>query len=139
MRNVEGGSKLRAGRALDAMLGPQNLRAVMELDRREVRTTMARCKGMMAWRMPILRQHDMRKLPRNTIDQGNDRVTIGHRQSAARHEVVLHIDDEKNVAIRKTVWHTSRSLRPAIRQSVQQRLDDVHRQRKDDRRILVGR
>src|SRR5437660_6239773 len=39
----------------------------------------------------------------NIVDDGNDRATIGHRQRAAWQEVVLHIDDEKNVAIREHV------------------------------------
>src|SRR5437762_7245506 len=58
---------------------------------------------MMAWRMPILREHDMRKAARNIVDDGNDRVAIGHRQRAAWQGVVLDIDDEKNVAIREHV------------------------------------
>ena len=42
MRNVERRCKLCTDRALHTMLGPQNLRAVVELDRGEMRTAMAR-------------------------------------------------------------------------------------------------
>ena len=46
--------------------------------------------------MPVLCQHDMTEARRQTIDDRNDFVALGHRQRAARTKIVLHIDDDQN-------------------------------------------
>ena len=49
--------------------------------------------------MPVLGQDDVRELAGEPIDQGNDRIPVRHRERAARAKVVLHIDDDQNLAI----------------------------------------
>src|SRR5205823_7872088 len=105
VRNVERGREIGAGGALHAMLGPQHLLAVVQFDFREVRAAMRRRKGMMRGRVPILRQDDVRKAPREIVDDGNDRVAIGHGERAARQEIILHIDDQKNIAVGEWMVH----------------------------------
>jgi hypothetical protein len=51
----------------------------------------------MAGRMPILGQHHMLKALRKPIDDGDDRVAISNRESAAGAEIVLHVDDEQQI------------------------------------------
>ena len=49
----------------------------------------------MAGGMPVLRQHDMFGSPDQVVDQRHDLVAAGHRQRAARTEIVLQVDDDK--------------------------------------------
>ena len=47
--------------------------------------------------MPVLRQHDMTKARRQTIDDRDDLVAVGHRERAARTKIVLHVNDDQNL------------------------------------------
>jgi hypothetical protein len=47
--------------------------------------------------MPILRQHHMVEVLREPVDNGHDRIAIGHGQRATRAEIILHIDDQQHV------------------------------------------
>ena len=46
----------------------------------------------MAWRMPILRQHDVLKTAGETIDDRHDSIAVGNRKRTARAEIGLHIN-----------------------------------------------
>ena len=47
--------------------------------------------------MPILRHDHLRKGADQPIDQRQDRLAVRHRQRAATHEVVLHVDDDQRI------------------------------------------
>jgi hypothetical protein len=49
--------------------------------------------------VPILRQPDMGKAGGETVDERNDRIALRHAKRAVGTEVVLDIDDEKDVLI----------------------------------------
>jgi hypothetical protein len=51
----------------------------------------------MARRMPILRDRDMPEKLRQPIDDRNDGVALTNRQSAARAEIILHVDDKQQI------------------------------------------
>jgi len=52
----------------------------------------------MAGRMPVLGEHDVREFLRQGVDQRHDLVAARHGEAAARTKIVLHVDDEQNVA-----------------------------------------
>jgi hypothetical protein len=47
--------------------------------------------------MPILGQDDIGEALAEAIDERDDRIAVGDRQRAAGHEIILHVDDEKDV------------------------------------------
>jgi hypothetical protein len=47
-------------------------------------------------RVPILGQYDMLEPGDQIIDLGQDLIAAADRQSAARTEIILHIDDDKD-------------------------------------------
>jgi hypothetical protein len=49
--------------------------------------------------MPVLRQHDVAKPPGDPVDRRHDRVAVIDRQSATRAEIILHVNDEKQVVM----------------------------------------
>src|SRR5207248_2345866 len=53
-------------------------------------------EGDVIARMPVLRQHDVGKARGEAVDDRNDPVALGHGERAARHEVVLHVDDDQD-------------------------------------------
>ena len=84
------------------MVRPEDLRAVGDLDRLiGLLARMRGGEGQMAARMPILRQHHMGKLRGQAIDQRHDLVAAGHREAAARTEVVLDVDDQQDILVRR--------------------------------------
>ncbi len=83
---------------LHAMHGPQHLLAVRQRDRRE--RLAARVVGgerHVRARMPVLRDHHLLEAPREPVDHRHHRVAVGHRERAARHEIVLHVDHEQHI------------------------------------------
>ena len=61
----------------------------------------------MAGRMPVLRQDDVGKTPRQRVNRGDDRVAIGHGERTAGQEVVLEVGDEEDVTIGKAMGHST--------------------------------
>jgi hypothetical protein len=59
---------------------------------------MRRGKRTVIRRMPILREHNVLKLRRNTVDGSNHFIATGDCQGATGAKIILHIDDEENVA-----------------------------------------
>jgi hypothetical protein len=48
--------------------------------------------------MPILRHDDVLKGRRNPIDDGHDLGALWDGERAARHEAILHVDDDERAA-----------------------------------------
>ena len=87
--------------ALDAMVGPEDLRTVMQFDRLEgLLAGMARGEGGMALRMPVLRQNDMAEGLGEPVDRRDHRIAVGHGERAAGQEIVLNVDDDEDVLLR---------------------------------------
>ena len=100
MRDVEIGVERRARRALHAMIRPQGLRAVIEVDRLERRPAgMGAGERDMARRVPVLRDDDMREAPRQPVDDRHDRVAMRHGERAAGAEIALRIGHDQHVVI----------------------------------------
>ena len=53
----------------------------------------------MARRVPVLGQDDMLELDRQTVDQRHHLIAAWHRQLTAWAEVILKIDDQKDVPV----------------------------------------
>ncbi len=99
MRDVEVVAELGAGRTLDAMVRPQDLRAVGDVDQLErLAAGVVRSERLVVRRVPILGQDNVAKLSSQTVDHRDDLVAVRHRQRTLRTKVVLDVDDEKNVA-----------------------------------------
>ena len=60
-----------------------------------VRGEQARCKRHVARRMPVLREDHTVELPHQPVDRRQDRLGVGHWQTAARAEVHLHVHDHQ--------------------------------------------
>ena len=60
---------------------------------------MRRRERHMALGMPILRQDDILELLSHLVDDRNDFVPVCRRKSAPGAEVILHVDDDKNIGI----------------------------------------
>ena len=83
---------------LHAMIRPQRLFAIRQGDRLE--RPLARMRGGegdVAGGVPILGQHDMGEALAEAVDERHDRIAVADRQRAAGHEIILHVDDEKDV------------------------------------------
>ena len=77
MRNFEFRVKRRSGRALDAVIRPQDLCAIGNLDSLErMLAGMGTGERSMSRRMPILRQDDVRVRGHQAVDRGDDRVAV---------------------------------------------------------------
>ncbi len=50
-------------------------------------------------RVPVLRQHGIVKACGQLVDDGHDRVAVGHCQGSTRAEVILHIDHQQDAAL----------------------------------------
>ncbi len=88
--------KARAESALHAMVGPQHLLAVGQVDRRERHPTgMRRGERDVPRRMPVLRQDDLVEVQRDAVDRRDHLVPARHRQRAAGQEVILDVDDQQ--------------------------------------------
>src|ERR1700728_330670 len=49
--------------------------------------------------MPVLRQHHVTEARGKTVDDRNDFVAAGHRERAARTEIVLYVHHDEDVVI----------------------------------------
>src|SRR5262249_43442251 len=100
MRDVQVIAKSRAGGVLHAMVRPQDLRSVGDLDRLvRLPAGMRRRERQMSRRMPVLRQYHVLEAPGDAIDAGHDLVAARHRETAAGTEIVLDVDDEQDVVL----------------------------------------
>jgi hypothetical protein len=85
------------------MVGPERLRPIGEVDGLEgLSSGMAAGKGAVPRRMPVLGQHHVLEALAEPVHQRDNLVAAGHRERAARAEIVLHVDDEENVGFRET-------------------------------------
>ena len=84
--------------ALDAMVGPQRLAAVVHHDGLEgLLALVAGREARMAGRMPVLRHDEMVEILGQRVDQRHHLVAAGNRKRAARAEIVLYIDDDQRL------------------------------------------
>ncbi len=100
MRNGDVLGNVRAGCPLHAMVRPQHLVAVGQLDHLERRLAGMRGRERdMARRVPILREHHVGKFLGDRIDDGHDLLAVLDRQAAARQEAVLHVHDDEHALV----------------------------------------
>ncbi len=92
------GVELRAERALDAVVGPEHLRAIGHVDHAHLCRAMGGGEGGMPRRVPILRQDHHAEIIHHGIDPRHDLIAACHGQRAAGAEVFLHIDDDHCMA-----------------------------------------
>ena len=90
--------KLRADAALDAVVGPEHLRAVGHGDQLigVVIVMGGRERRMPRW-VPVLRQHHRVKIRHQRIDPAQDRVALRHFKRAAGAEIILHVDHDQGM------------------------------------------
>ena len=98
VRDIERAVKCRAACALDAMIGPKDLRPIIDLDCLEgTPAFVGRGEGMMAGRMPILRQDHVLERAGNAIDEGNGFIGSRNGERASSAKVILDVDDEQDI------------------------------------------
>src|SRR5438132_1133891 len=84
--------------ALDAVVRPEDLRAVRELDRLErLLAGMGGGKRHVSRRVPVLGEDDVPEGRRDAVDDRDDLVAAVHRQRAPGDEAVLDVDDQEHV------------------------------------------
>jgi hypothetical protein len=92
--------KSGAGASLHAVIRPEDLPAVGDIDRFEgLLAGMGRRKRQMPARMPVLREHDVREFGRQRIDQRHNFIAAWHGKAAAGTEIVLDVDNEKHIPL----------------------------------------
>ena len=95
---VERGVKLGAGGALDAMVGPERLGAIAQLDFFErALSGVGAGEGGMRGGVPVLGEDDVPEFGSDAVNDGDHRVAVGYGQRATGAEVVLHVDDNEDV------------------------------------------
>src|SRR4051812_48821923 len=90
--------KLRAARALHAVLGPQRLLSIAHAHLFEGMLVWVRAgERLMSRRMPVLGENDVLESRRDGVDDGDDLVAAGNGQGPAGAEIILHVGDEEDV------------------------------------------
>lgn len=80
------------------MFGPEGLLAIRHDDAVEgVRSRMRRRERAVAWRMPVLGQHDVIEAFGEAIDDRHHGIAVGNRKRSAGAEIVLHIDYKQQI------------------------------------------
>src|SRR5512139_1494067 len=98
--NIQVGTEGGPGSSLHAVVRPQDLGAVGDLDRLEgLLAGVRRRERQVPARMPVLREHDVGEFGRQRIDQRHNFIAARHGEAAAGAEVVLDVDDEKRVPL----------------------------------------
>lgn len=100
--NVECRMEASAGGILQAVFGPERLRAVRSLDGLEGLLVMRGGEGDVLDGMPVLGEDNVVELLREGVDEGDDLIAVGYGEVAAYSvdcgaEVVLYVDDEQSV------------------------------------------
>jgi hypothetical protein len=88
-----------ASGVLHAVVRPQDLCAIANIDGLKVLLPMRGCERLMTARVPILRQHHVFKFCRQPIDYRHDLVAPRHCQIATRAKVILQVDHKKDIAV----------------------------------------
>ena len=97
--SFERGMEVRTRRPLNAVIRPERLRSVGNLNALvRLRTGMSAGEGDVTARMPVLSKHDVGELLRERVDDGYNFVAAWHGQRAAGTEVILKIDDQQGVS-----------------------------------------
>ena len=95
--------KLRAFAALNAVRRPERLQTVAQFNLLErLFPGMSDCEGGVIWRMPVLREDDVLKQRRDAMDGLDNGIAIGNGKRTAGAEVVLHVDDDQNIVLRRS-------------------------------------
>src|SRR4029079_7909837 len=82
------------------MVRPQHLRAIAQLDGLErLLAVVLGGEGDVIGRVPVLRQDNILKALGDRIDERHDRIALFNRQTAARGETVLYVDDQQRIAV----------------------------------------
>lgn len=103
----------RAKGALDSVIGPEGLRAVTEFDLLErALAGMTAGKRSVGRRVPVLGEDDVTEERRDLVDRRDDGIAVGNGELATGTEVVLHIDDEKDVL--RSDLHKCRTTYPVL-------------------------
>ncbi len=90
--------KIRSSSLLHAMIRPQRLRSIAQLNLLiRLLLSMRTRKRSMPRRMPILCENHMLKARRNSENRLNDRVSAHNGQLPAGAEIILHVDHEKYI------------------------------------------
>ena len=100
---VERGMELGAPAALNAMLRPEGLQSVAQLDVLERPFAgMGRGEGRVTGRMPVLGKNDVLKSRRDAVDDFDDGVSVGDGKCATGAEIVLYVGDDENISARRS-------------------------------------
>src|SRR5271165_1310370 len=116
MRDGQHRVKCRTRCSLHTVVRPQGLRSVRNLDRLERPTArMGAGEGRMTGWMPVLGQDDMSEPASEPIDRRNDCIAVRYGEGAAGTEIILHIDNDQNLALASrhcggAVGHVSSSI-----------------------------
>ena len=98
LRKMQGRMKLRAWSALNAMIGPQRLRAIGHFDLLEGTLAGMRLgEGSMARAVPILGKDDVSEQGREGMNDGNNLVAAWDGERSAGAEVALDVEDQQDV------------------------------------------
>lgn len=90
--------KLRSFASLNAVIRPERLPSITQFDLLiGLLASVARCEGRMSLWVPILREDDVLKALRNSVDRRDDSISARNRQLPAGTEIVLHVDDNEDV------------------------------------------
>ena len=100
MRNVEARVEGGSAAVLEAVIGPQGLRTIGHGHRLEgLFAGVGGGERRMTRRMPVLGQHHVLESMGDAIDDVDDFIATRHRQRATGAEIILHVDDQKNVGV----------------------------------------
>ena len=110
LRDREGRRELGTRRSLNAVIWPKHLRPVGQLDRLERSAPrVARCEGEVPGYVPVLRQRGMRENPCQRVHHRHDCVPLRDGERAAGQKIVLHVDNEEEIAVRHPRRHRAHS------------------------------
>lgn len=96
--DAEARMEASSGSALDAMVRPEGLGSIGDLDSTEgAGTRMRRGEGDVSGWMPVLGEDDMLELLAEPVDEGDDLITVFDGERSAGTEIVLQVDDDERV------------------------------------------
>lgn len=96
LRNIDILGNCRTFGALNAMIRPQHLIAIGELDHFEgFLAFVAGCERNVMCGVPILRHHHVFETLGDAVDDRDYLIAVFDRQTAARQETILHVDNDQ--------------------------------------------